>query len=393
MRPATAREDSSLLLDDPVTAVGAVTNQLADEAAESRQRRHLTDGAVETLHDRGLLQLAWPTGRYATHTIHAQTEVLTALAQIDGSLAWVAAHYSAAPYLIAALGDHAFSEFVGSQTAVATLVLDPAGTASRTTGGWSISGWWSRCVGQHHAGWILVPAQQTAGPPILALIPREQFDTVHDGDDTALHATGAHTVTTREVFVPDHRAASLLGLLDGTTAAEGSLAGREYYAGPLVPRLCALLAAVPIGITRAMLGELEDHIHYRDSQTPLAGSPLTQRRIHDAATALFHAEAHLARLAGTVDAHVHTGHEWALHERAQCRADLGETVRLCRHAGERIATAAGIDVLSARNPLSDQLADLRALSAEPLLAHDDAVTAHGEILCRQPPTRTAAFQF
>jgi 3-hydroxy-9,10-secoandrosta-1,3,5(10)-triene-9,17-dione monooxygenase len=87
----------------------------------------------------------------------------------------------------------------------------PVGKIERVEGGYRISGRWGFSSGCDHCQWVflgsLIPPLEAGGPPEMRtfLLPRSDYQIVHDWNVFGLQATGSHGIVVDKAFVPEHR--------------------------------------------------------------------------------------------------------------------------------------------------------------------------------------------
>jgi 3-hydroxy-9,10-secoandrosta-1,3,5(10)-triene-9,17-dione monooxygenase len=87
----------------------------------------------------------------------------------------------------------------------------PVGKVERVDGGFKLSGRWGFSSGCDHCGWVflgaLIPPLEPGGPPEMRtfLLPRSDYEIVHDWNVFGLQATGSHGIIVDKAFVPEHR--------------------------------------------------------------------------------------------------------------------------------------------------------------------------------------------
>nr|WP_258079877.1 hypothetical protein [Nocardia cyriacigeorgica] len=170
--------------------------------------------------------------------------------------------------MIRLFGDEVFDEYLTSDNTPAGGVFSITGTASPTTGGYTVIGRWPFCSGQHHSGWMIVPARSDHdGYPLALLVPRTAFEIAGEWMMSGLVGTGSDALSLTDTFIPQRHAIPFHHILDGT--------GRDhtpdpYWRQPLVPIICALSAGPAIGMATTALTDFTDLI----SQCGITYSPI-----------------------------------------------------------------------------------------------------------------------
>lgn len=97
-----------------------------------------------------------------------------------------------------------------SSTLIASTYM-PTGKAEKVDGGYRFSGRWSFSSGVEHCKWIflggLLPKADGSGglEHTTFLLPKSDFQIVHNWDVLGLRGTGSHDILVENVFVPEHR--------------------------------------------------------------------------------------------------------------------------------------------------------------------------------------------
>ncbi|MFD4406627.1 acyl-CoA dehydrogenase family protein [Nocardia sp. NPDC058499] len=375
---------------DPLHSVTEMADLITGAVRESVALRRAPDDVIAELHARGITRISWPHSRGGAQlSVTQQVQVLKALGELDGSTAWVTAIYIAMPYMVHQFGQHVFDQFLDSDTPYSAGVFSVTGTATSVPGGYRLTGTWPFCSGQHHAGWIFVPANpEDGGPPIAALIPRSEFRLAGAWDLTGLIGTGSNALSLTDAFVPDGHVISFQNILEGKNIGPGVLP--HYYEQPIVPIICAHSAGPAVGMATAALGTFKRRIHTRPitySHHGLqADAEITARHLADAQALIDEAEWCGRRAAQTVDHHVATGKPWDISTRVRCRFDGARAVKLCRDACDIIEKASGASARREGDPLMAILRDIHALSLHAFLHYDTVAEAFGEVLAGKTPS-------
>ncbi|MBF6095748.1 acyl-CoA dehydrogenase family protein [Nocardia cyriacigeorgica] len=376
---------------DLIDRVERIGELITSSQPEALRLRRATDTVVEALESNGLTRMSWPRAGGGAHlSMLEQHQVLTALARYDGSTAWITAIWTATPHMIRLFGPDVFDEFLDSDNTLAAGVFSVTGTATKVPGGYTVSGAWPFCSGQHHSGWVVVPAHSDHDDqPLALLVPRSAFDIAGPWDMTGLVGTGSHPLRLENAFVPDRHAIGFQNVLDATSR-DTRTNDDPYYGQPLVPIICALSAGPAIGIATAAYHYFSNRIHHRGiSYSPhqiQAQAPITPFQIAEIQALIDTADHFGTRLARTVDHHTATGEPWTIAERVRARFDAARAVRLCRQACDIIDTAAGATAHNEHNPLTILLRDMQALSVHGFLSHDSAAEQYGRVQAGLEPT-------
>ncbi|WP_327672980.1 MULTISPECIES: acyl-CoA dehydrogenase family protein [unclassified Streptomyces] len=192
--------------------------------------------------------------------------------------------------------------------------LTPLGTARPEPGGYRLSGTWPFVSAVDHADWALLAAhvQDDAGSPaeprVLA-VPRKSWHTTDTWHNVGMAATGSHTVTVTDLFVPAGRTVSREDLFTG----RGAAAVAPRLAVPM-QATTMMFAAPALGAAKGALAAWRQHAERKIRAAAgmpgpaLPGMPSFNRISWDvtltrSATEIDAAELLLERAARTVDEH------------------------------------------------------------------------------------------
>ncbi|MBH0122187.1 acyl-CoA dehydrogenase [Rhodococcus sp. CX] len=198
---------------------------LKERAARQAQQDRILPETIEDMQRAGFFQMLQPRshGGYELSPIES-FEVTSILAEGDPSVGWV----------LGVIGIHHFHLGFFDERAQAdvwstdhtTLVSSPYApqTAKRVDGGYLLSGRWSFSSGSDYCEWALLGAnvegEPTPGPGPLGshvlLLPRTDYEIVHNWDVSGLRATGSNDIVVENAFVPDHRSLTWNEVHDGT---------------------------------------------------------------------------------------------------------------------------------------------------------------------------------
>jgi len=137
------------------------------------------------------------------------TEVMNAVATMAegcASAAWVSSLLSQGSRIAGYLPEKGRAEIwaEGAETLL-VVALVAQGSARPVTGGWVLSGTWSYVSGVEFSDWALVLATPDGGGDArFFAVPRAAYTVVETWFSLGMRATGSHSLTLDEVFVPAH---------------------------------------------------------------------------------------------------------------------------------------------------------------------------------------------
>lgn len=381
--------------DALVKAAAVVAGRLRERVPEGERLEHVPDETIADFEEAGLHRLTFPRSRNGYQaSMRTQVDVQTEIGKADGSAAWVLAVYHTAAYWICGFSDEAQDEFFSSDNPKSAEVYSANATATPVSGGYTLTGGWPFASGQHHAGWILVPAV-VAAPPVggvpdvrAFLVPKSEFVVADDWHVTGLVASASNSVSLDDVFVPSYRSISFIDSAEGRWESN-SLASDPYYNTPLVPKTCIAGFGTPLGLAYTALDLFRGRIEKRPitytQYVRQADAPVTHINMAEAKMTLDHAQFHAYRQADFIDTMIATGGQWDLDARVLSRADLSWCVKLCRDVIEIVQKASGANAIRRGDPLQYVLKDIMALSLHAYMLYNSNAEIYGRVLCGLDP--------
>ncbi|WP_371131947.1 acyl-CoA dehydrogenase family protein, partial [Streptomyces sp. cf386] len=262
--------------------------------------------------------------------------------------------------------------------------LTPLGTAHPEPGGYRLTGTWPFVSAIDHADWALLAAQvpgAAGGPPeprVLA-VPRDAWRTEDTWHNVGMAATGSHTVTVEDLFVPAGRTVSREDLFTGRGAAD------------VAPRLAVpmqattMMFAVPaLGAAKGALAAWRRHAERKiraaaDHPAPaLPGMPTFNRVTWDvtltrSATEIDAAELLLERAAHTADEH---GPDLTALQTMRGWRDCAMATDALVGVANRLFRGVGTTGQSSANPVQRFWRDINSIAGHQALQVESAATAY-----------------
>lgn len=157
----------------------------------------------------------------------------------------------------------------------------PPGTAERVDGGYIVNGAWrngSGCDISTHFMPLVMLDGEGGQTPLQILLDRDQYEIFDDWNVMGMRGTGSKQVIARNLFIPEHRAIAVAGMVRG---AEPLVADQGIFDNPMYrtlvgPFLVGELAAVAVGAAWAALDHY-DHLF----RTKKSTYPPYQEKYHD----------------------------------------------------------------------------------------------------------------
>ena len=232
MAAGTAGEDRSVgqapSSEELIGRAASLVPLLRRNALEGERLRRLPDENVRALEEAGLLRIALPVARGGYGADPAVlAKVMTSIASGCAATAWVTMIYNSVAQLAELLPEAALAEIhadphpkVAGVFGMTGAVVDPVDGGYRVRGG----GRWPFNSGCHHATWDLLRVG-IAGPdgtttPAFAAAPMAELTIEDDWHVMGAAATGSHSVSCGEIFLPGHRVAPMAGSAKGALRSD-----------------------------------------------------------------------------------------------------------------------------------------------------------------------------
>lgn len=385
---AKAPDFSGVTLEEANSRARSLITDLACDAEAAEAKRGMMPSTLAALERSGLIRMLQPR-RWGGMELDfvAHFDVPDWLARGDASAAWTVGNLAIHHWMLALYDPRAQEEVWGEdpQALIAGGIAFPQGRARKVDGGVVLSGRWSFSSGVDLCGWNMLAAIVRDGDtPVdyrMCLVPSREYTIVDDWHTLGLCATGSKTVTCDEVFVPEHRALSMLSARGG-----GAFPGAAANSNPIYRiSLAALgqhtIAAVITGNTQALLDDAVAIVKERStsySASRMRDFPLVQSRIAAAAARIDMARAFLRRDCAQAQAEAATTTAMPSDEaKLRYRRNAALAVRLSTEAADLVFEMMGANGIYDRSSMQRRLRDTRAGAAHISLNWDAQMTTYG----------------
>ncbi|MGB0921326.1 MAG: acyl-CoA dehydrogenase family protein [Alphaproteobacteria bacterium] len=362
---------------------------IRERAFAAEQARRPDDDVIAALCEIGLFRHFVPK-RFGGHEGTAQdfAKITQALSAHDASHGWVASFYMEHNWMVSLFPLQAQEEaFAARGFTTAPACVAPTGNAELVGGGYRINGQWAFGTGICHADWVLLacPAPDLGmGFFLLPVTEIEMLDTWHMA---GMAATGSNDIKVENVFVPKHRAISLVDMAEGR-APGAALYDGAMYRIPMAPFLASVVGAVAAGAAQGAV-----HIYQKRLEERLmfgSGEKQVDRPLARARLARADADARLAALAvsDVIDQLVtsaENGTAKDLNIRAAMRIQTMRAVEIARSAVQELAAGSGATAQQTHHPLQRALRDVTVLSAHAVVEPDTITELHGRMKLGMDP--------
>lgn len=189
-------------------AVEEIREELTLGAAESEERRRLSDRSAAALRSSGLLGIMTPDD-LGGNVVGAVTafEIVEKLGHIDPATAWTATILlEGAGELATVLAPATARKLFDGGLALKAASLKP-GSAERVEGGYRVSGRWDFVSGLHHADYVGATflVDDAEGRPVrrAAVLPKAGIQVLDDWRVLGMRGTGSSSFAVEGAYVPD----------------------------------------------------------------------------------------------------------------------------------------------------------------------------------------------
>jgi len=329
-------------------------------APEHDAQRRITQETIDALREAGLFKITVPRrfGGYEV-PIWTKMQVSAALAEADGSTAWVTTLINVCNWIGGLLADQAQQDIWGENPGARIAgVLNPSPDVRAVDGGFEVSGRWPFASGSLHADWVLVgivvpDASGEIVDDALAFIPIGDVAIEDTWHVAGMRGTGSNTIVAERVFVPAHRTMSLRRALQNEYPTPH--ADEVAYRASFIPVLTLVLGGPQLGMGRAALDFVLSKAGRRgitytrfDRQSDSVGF---QTDVARAATLLDTAWLHMQRGAADVERAARAGEPMPVLARARVKQDTAHGIACVRQAIDVLMSAHGAASFAEASPL------------------------------------------
>lgn len=343
--------------------LGELCARLQSRVEETEQRRSLPPETVADLHNWGAFGALVPR-MYQGQELDLLDffESVVTIGRVCSSSAWVTSLMAIHSVILAWFPKPAQDAVwkVGPDVPIASS-LAPVGVALKRADGIVLEGHWRYATGLDFSPWLLLGAR-LEDKPLLALVPREQVEPMHDWDALGLAGSGSHSLLAREVQVPWDRVLMMAALESGNCPGRAHHRGRLFHL-PWRPLFSYTFVPAAVGVAQAAL---------QDCREAFAN------RISAYTGQLFRERTHAARVMAEAAVEVEMA-ELLMREQVQAlfrspddpevvaRTSFGPAwiVNQCRSAVDRLFRLSGAGALWSGNSLQRRFRDVLAMAQHP----------------------------
>lgn len=232
---------SGMTPEEVAAQAQALASAIRERAATAEALRRQPEETIKEIIDAGLVRLLTPAC-WGGHELNFNVYIDSVLeiARADASTGWCYSFFIMHSWMLAHFSEEAQRDvWANNPDALITTSFAPVGHVMPTAnGGYLLNGNWPWSSGVDSSDWCMlggrIPPFGDASPePALFLVPRSDYEIVDTWFVAGLKASGSKNVSLKDVFVPEHRVASLLDLRDGRgpgiTVNTGPLYRRPFF--------------------------------------------------------------------------------------------------------------------------------------------------------------------
>jgi alkylation response protein AidB-like acyl-CoA dehydrogenase len=383
------------LISDLTEAAKSVAPLLRARAPEGEANRRIADDLIDEIAERGLFKVTLPTafGGYA-QTGAASVAVVEQLAFGDASPAWMVMNIHAAMWAAGMMPERAQDDIWGDDPAARVCtVTTPRGVGGRAPGGRILKGLWPFASGCLHSSWVAltVALLDDAGQMEdigIAFVPMSDLVIRDDWNVSGLRGTGSNTLEVNDVFVPNHRIASMMDLMECRPLYERADKRSLYYGASLSSVFAVVVFGMVTGLGEsafeAFTGSLAGReVAYSQGVQQIA-SNIIRMHVGEARVAIDAARLMAADCNAMLDRAACAGQSLEPPERAKVRVGIAWTARKVLESTQLMMADSGGRGLSDSSPLPRILRDLQALNNHGIVNPFQTMESYGAMLLGQP---------
>jgi len=350
----------------------ALVPVLRERAERCERERQLLPETLRDLHETGLLRMVQPRrwgGMEADFRI--LLELPAEIARGCASTAWNVGNYAIHHWMLALYEPRAQEEVwaANPDALIASGIAYPQGSGRRVAGGIELSGRWNFSSGVDASGWNMLAATVRDGEQVvdycMCLVPRADYRIIDDWNVLGMRGTGSKSVEVKNLFVPEHRALSMLTARGGSDFPGAACNPGALYRIPLSGLGYHCIAGVAIGNAEAALDMTVDAVKARSTHyTAMRMRDFQAVQLRVAAAG---AKVHAARLVAVDDCVqaqeiAARGAIPSIEDKLRFRRNVAYAVQLCTEAVDTLHAMAGANGIYDAYPIQRMFRDAHALA-------------------------------
>ena len=354
---------SNSSLSELMALLDVLAPEIAQAAEDMDANGQIPPGLFSAIADTGALRVLLPRRLGgAGGSITDAIQVVEAVSRLDGSLGWLSFVGLSSAVFASYLDDPLAQDVYSDGDGFVSYLGQPFGSAGPDADGYRVRGTWRFASGCNLASWLACTCRRASegDGDVIALVPRRAVTVSPNWDVFGLRATASDTVIIEDVHVPR----GLTIPVDASIRPGDPLSGIGRGIVPI------LMAAVPLGIATAVVGEFVRFATERRARladAPLRDREVVQDHVGRSVAALDAARAYLVEKA---DAASPSEGPLRLESRAEQRLAASHAAAMALQVAARIAPLAGTAPLFRSSRLGRCLRDLHAATQNLTLAED-----------------------
>ncbi len=348
--------------DELVARAVALVPELRARADEVEKLRRVPDDIVAKFKEAGFFRILQPKkwGGWEMNPI-VFMRVLRELGRGCCASAWIMMILGVHNWEFAMMDDKAGQDVWGkdNETIIASS-YPPVGTLTEVEGGYVLNGRWPTSSGTDHGVWAFIGAlkRNDKGIPIdrlSLLIPKSDYEVIDDWHVFGLAGTGSKSLMIKDVFVPEHRAHSML---------EYEIEGKPLgYRFPFAMIFYSSVSSVILGFAQGAIDVFIEQMQVRTDngsgfKTML--SPYVKDRLANAVAKVRSCRARMEYMMSECTKIVENGEKVSVDDRIQYMLDMARIGRECEEAVLLLYKCTGARGIYNSNPIQRYLRDILA---------------------------------
>jgi 3-hydroxy-9,10-secoandrosta-1,3,5(10)-triene-9,17-dione monooxygenase len=343
--------------------------------------RCLPEETIRDLREAGFFRVLQPKrfGGYE-HDPQVFFDIQMTLAEGCMSTAWVYGVVAVHPFQLGLFDAKAQADVWGKDdTTLISSSYQPVGKVERVDGGYRLSGRWGFSSGCDHCSWVflgaLIPSVEPGGPPEMRtfLLPRSDYQIVHDWTVFGLQATGSHGIVVDKAFVPEHRTHRAVdGFLCKNPGQAVNTAA--LFRLPWAQVFVRAVSSAAIGALQGALNAFTGIAAKRVSTVTGKASKLDPFALNAAArtqSAILEMKTVLMKSFDDMMTTIRAGHEIPVPDRIRYRFESSQVVRRCAALCDELMPLLGGRAIYMDSPVVHYWLDINAARAH--VANDPAI--------------------
>jgi 3-hydroxy-9,10-secoandrosta-1,3,5(10)-triene-9,17-dione monooxygenase len=362
---------------------------LLERVHRTEALRRLPDETIADLRAARLFRILQPSRRGGAELPYeAMVRVTATLARGCGSTAWVFANLANHAFMLALWPPQAQDEVWSRDpdALIGSALMFPPGHATKTAGGYRLSGRWKFSSGIDACAWTMLGGIASADGELpdyrVFLLPAADYRIIDTWHAAGLRGTGSNDVEVADIFVPEHRALAV-SMMKGCAAPGSAVNAGPLYRLPVFDMFPYVVAATAFGIAQGAVQCFAEDTRHRVtsySTTLLSDHATTQARLGEAAAAVDAAELLLVSNCRRAMEAAEEARVPSAVEKIRLRRDGAYAARLCTRAVDLLFEAGGGEFLYDQKLMQRAFRDVHAAQSHHALAWDVTATLAGKFM-------------